>query len=272
MSDLVGTKGGSGVWQRIISEMPEHDVYIEPFWGRGTIARLKRPAAVTIGIDRDKEAFANTRSCDAESGDVAGSDDESCGGVLQFLADGVQWVQDYFRLEGATLEPATCDRGFKLLTPLDPASLDPATGGPVATFGGIPFRRHFVYFDPPYLGYDQYYKFNLTQERHRILCRLFMRLPCPAALSGYWSDLYADELRDARVIEIPTVNRAGKKVTEVLWMNFEEPVRYHDTRFVGAGRRERERIRRRVKTWREGLARMGAAERQAVLEGCLDRN
>ena len=56
MEGLTGTKGGAGVWQRIISEMPEHDVYIEPFWGRGTIAKKKRPAPYTIGIDLDPAA------------------------------------------------------------------------------------------------------------------------------------------------------------------------------------------------------------------------
>jgi len=56
---IVGTKGGSGVWQRIISEFPRHSVYIEPFWGRGAICRAKRPADVTIGIDLDPNAISD---------------------------------------------------------------------------------------------------------------------------------------------------------------------------------------------------------------------
>lgn len=46
-----GGKGGSGVYQRIISLMPPHRLYIEPFLGGGAILRMKRPAHQSIGID-----------------------------------------------------------------------------------------------------------------------------------------------------------------------------------------------------------------------------
>jgi len=223
MKQIAGTKGGSGVWQRIISAMPEHDVYIEAFWGRGTIARLKRPATHTIGLDLDPDAISSGR-----------------GLGLMFRADAITWLADYFF----------------------------GQPGAAATFGGFPFRQHFVYLDPPYLGCSGYYKHELTEEQHRGLCRLFLRLPCPAALSGYRTDVYADELGDTRSTDIPTVNRAGRRVTETVWFNYPEPRRYHDTRFVGLGRRERERIRRRVRNWSAGLKRMPAAERQAVIEAC----
>jgi len=81
MDGLTGTKGGSGVWQRIISEMPAHDVYIEPFWGRGTIAKKKRPAQYTVGVDLYPAAITS-----------------GVGSALMFLADGVQWLADYFGL------------------------------------------------------------------------------------------------------------------------------------------------------------------------------
>ena len=41
--------------------MPPHEVYIEPFLGSGAILRMKRPALVNIGIDRDAEAIAQWR-------------------------------------------------------------------------------------------------------------------------------------------------------------------------------------------------------------------
>src|SRR5579871_5521693 len=82
MSDLTGTKGGSGVWQRIISEMPEHSVYIEAFWGRGTIAGKKRPAACIIGIDLDPDAISSGRAL----------------GATMFCCDALEWLRGYFRL------------------------------------------------------------------------------------------------------------------------------------------------------------------------------
>lgn len=243
VSGLTGTKGGSGVWQRIISEMPEHDVYIEPFWGRGTIAKLKRPAAITIGIDKDLDAI--------RSGD---------GHATMFRCDAIEWLRGYFRLQDATRPAAH----------LDPATGDGASPADAATFGGFLWSRHFVYLDPPYLGFSGYYRHEMTNEDHVELLRLFLQLPCPAALSGYFSELYATELAGLRTVLIPTVNRAGKRVTEWLWLNFDPPAWYHDTRFIGSGRRERERIRRRMKTWSRGLAGMKPAERQAVLEACAN--
>ena len=48
-----GSKGASGVAQKIISLMPKHDHYIEAFLGSGVIARTKRPARVNTAIEMD---------------------------------------------------------------------------------------------------------------------------------------------------------------------------------------------------------------------------
>jgi len=53
-----GGKNGSGVYQKIINEMPPHRVYIEPFLGGGAIMRLKKPALASIGIDADGDVIA----------------------------------------------------------------------------------------------------------------------------------------------------------------------------------------------------------------------
>lgn len=250
MDGLTGTKAGSGVWQRIISAMPEHDVYIEPFWGRGTIAKRKRPARYTIGIDRDPVAVSSGR-------DVA----------LMFLADGTQWLADYFRLP-LTQDSAAVPAGEAAHAEAAHAA---ESSDPDCTFGGVPWNRHFVYLDPPYLGCTGYYRHELTEAQHRVLCRLFLRLPCPAMLSSYWIPEYYTELADfCRREVIPTTNRAGQQVNEIVWMNFAPPIRYHDTRYIGDDRRERERIRRRVKTWSQGITKMEPAERQAVYQAVRD--
>lgn len=60
----LGSKAGSGVYQKIIAEMPPHDTYIETHLGGGAIMLRKPPARFSIGVDRDPEAiaaFANTR-------------------------------------------------------------------------------------------------------------------------------------------------------------------------------------------------------------------
>lgn len=53
-----GGKGGDGVYQRIINQMPPHSLYVEPFLGGGAVMRVKRPAAASIGWDRDINVIA----------------------------------------------------------------------------------------------------------------------------------------------------------------------------------------------------------------------
>ena len=54
-----GGKAGAGTYQKIINLMPPHSLYIEPFLGGGAILRLKKPAARSIGIDRDRQVIAS---------------------------------------------------------------------------------------------------------------------------------------------------------------------------------------------------------------------
>lgn len=52
-----GGKNGSGVYQAIINQIPPHDRFVEVFLGSGSISRLMRPAAASIGVDADAAAI-----------------------------------------------------------------------------------------------------------------------------------------------------------------------------------------------------------------------
>lgn len=58
MKDYPGSKGASGSVQKIISLMPRHDRYFEPFLGGGIVLDTKRPAAITIAADIDADLVA----------------------------------------------------------------------------------------------------------------------------------------------------------------------------------------------------------------------
>lgn len=59
-----GGKGGSGVFQRIINQMPPHEVFISGFIGGGIITRKKKPAKINMGFDLDSDALENLADCD----------------------------------------------------------------------------------------------------------------------------------------------------------------------------------------------------------------
>ncbi len=56
----LGSKGGSGIYQKIIAEMPPHNTYIETHLGSGTVMFYKPPALWNYGADLDYTARIQT--------------------------------------------------------------------------------------------------------------------------------------------------------------------------------------------------------------------
>jgi len=81
---FVGSKGGAGVWQRIISEMPPHDLYVEAFAGTCQVLLHKRPARSSIAIDSDAEL------CQALIDSLS---DEA--GVSVVCGDAISWLEKH---------------------------------------------------------------------------------------------------------------------------------------------------------------------------------
>jgi DNA adenine methylase len=91
-------------------------------------------------------------------------------------------------------------------------------------------------------------------------------------ISHYPHQLYDHCLRGWRTFTFSSQTRGGgKKAIEQVWCNYDEPAELHDARFVGGNKRERERVRRRVRNWVDGLGRMQPAERQAILDAIEGR-
>lgn len=130
----------------------------------------------------------------------------------------------------------------------------------------------FVYADPPYLfevrsgGQASLYPYEFGEQiQHQALLDLLRCLPCPVMLSGYWSQLYADELRGWRTLTYQAVKRSGALATEWLWMNYPEPEQLHDYRYLGKDFRERERIKKLKARWIRRLQVMPTLQRQALM-------
>jgi len=242
----VGAKGGSGVAQRIISEMPTHDVYLECFAGTGKIGLTKKPARSNIFIDtaapifstmppgsrifRTASSFLTFTADTAHAGDISGNN-VIAGDVISFLRSMQHLVTD----------------------------------------------RWLIYLDPPYLSSVRsfkkadYYRHEFkTSEQHQLLLSLILTIGAKVMISGYDSDLYNEMLKGWRKISIPTVKRSGARSREIVWMNFSEPIVFHDDRFLGNNYRERERIKRKKNRWRERLRKMDRLDRSAVIAALSD--
>jgi len=219
------------VYQKIISQQPPHDVYVEPFLGGGAIMRRKLPARINIGVDLDP-------------GPIAAAEAMVDVGVNEryfYCGDGIEMLGDWARYRGLLW----------------------------TRFGHLT-SAVLVYCDPPYLmsvrrRHRPVYRCELEDSDHVRLLDVVLKLPCMVQISGYWSELYASRLSAWRTISFQAQTRGGKSATEWLWMNYPEPVELHDYRYLGRNFRERERLKRLRERWLARLARMGELERGALL-------
>jgi len=82
-----GGKNGSGVYQKIINQIPPHRVFISAFLGHCAITRYKKPAPVSIGIDSDGDVVKYWTDLIAENSDVAG--------VTVIHGDAISFLKSY---------------------------------------------------------------------------------------------------------------------------------------------------------------------------------
>jgi DNA adenine methylase len=234
-----GGKDGAGVWQKIVNEMPPHDVFISAFLGDCAVMRHKRAAGWNVGIDRDEAAIRFFMShCPAW---LVGSLDLYC-------ADAVGWLSGAFDL-GRILGPVRAD-------------------GTVGRFR-VPRERVLVYADPPYVlgsrkSGRRRYRFEMTDGEHLALLHVFRQLPCLVVVSHYPCRMYDEGLASWRSCTFEAATRGGR-ATEKVWLNFPALGELHDVRFLGRDKREREKLRRRRGNLMRRLRALSAVERQSIL-------
>ena len=128
-----------------------------------------------------------------------------------------------------------------------------------------------IYCDPPYImstrrSQRQIYLYELDDASHSQLLAVLQGLPCMVQISGYWSELYAEALKDWRLVRFQTTTRGHGVAEECLWMNYPEPTALHDYRFLGSDYRERERIRRKIRRHVDTVNSLPHLEKLAMLE------
>lgn len=210
-----GSKGGAGAWQQIVSLMPPHRVYVEPYLGGGAVLYAKRPAAFSIVSDADPD-------------------------ILRYHARQPLPRAAYLVADALALLPELA------LT-----------------------RDDLVYLDPPYhpavRAKAKLYNVEADEDHHSSLLAMLQALDCNVILSGYRCAAYNDALSGWHRTDYGVMTRGGRRI-ESAWCNFEPGLALHDTRFVGDGFRERERIKRKRDRWAAKFRRMPPAERAVIAE------
>lgn len=204
MASYPGGKNGSGSYQQIISEIPVHTQYIEPFFGSGAVFWNKAPALVSVLCDIDPSVFVGLERSLSGYGVVH----VECGNAVAMLDR---------MFQSSMLDPGT-------FIYLDPPYL----------FSTRRSGDNGIYKN----------EFGTEEDHIKLLeLVVSIGSGCNIAISGYWSELYNSMLESWRVKSWNVRTRKGCAV-EYLWMNYSTPALLHDPRYVGSNFTERQRLRR----------------------------
>jgi DNA adenine methylase len=83
-----------------------------------------------------------------------------------------------------------------------------------------------IYIDPPYLPEllsNSYYKYEMVKDEHVELLQIINKSRAKIILSGYESQLYSESLKGWKKFIVSTATFTGKKQDEVLWLNYDPP-------------------------------------------------
>lgn len=142
----------------------------------------------------------------------------------------------------------------------------------IRTNAGTLGPRDLVYCDPPYLPETRLshhrYRHELTKAQHAELLGVLRVCPAQVMISGYPSAMYFDALADWRRIEFQARTRGATR-TECLWMNYPAGrVAWHT--YAGQDFIDRQRIKRKAKSWARRFAACPPGERLAILAAMIE--
>lgn len=185
----LGSKAASGVYQKIIAEMPPHDTYIETHLGGGAVMLRKPPALKNWGIDIDPETIESFNESNPEFLDALADN------LFIDIGDAVDFLQAFdFASAG------------QVLVYCDPPYL-PETRSSSARY------RH---------------EYTLSDHYRLLQCLCSLPEKVSVIVSGYPSNVYDNALLGWRTREFQAMTRGGVR-TEKIWMNYAEGKAYTHT-------------------------------------------
>lgn len=242
-----GSKWSIAGW--IIEHMPEHDVYLEPFFGSGAVFFNKQPSKIETVNDIDSRIVNLFKM-------LRDNQDE-----LSRLVDFTPFSREEYRIgyidEGTDLERARrfivkCWMGIG-------AKQDASTGwrSSISVNGHKPNEWHnlssriepiakrlknaqienqsalelikrynrenvLIYADPPYphdTRQKKYYKYEMKNQEHELLLETLLQHKGPVILSSYENELYDRVLVGWKKKFFAAIAESGAKRTETIYLN-----------------------------------------------------
>ncbi len=249
--NYVGSKWNLATW--IVNQMPEHEVYLEPFFGSGAVLFNKRPVKIETVNDIDgnivnlfkvirdqPEQLALQIQLTPYSRQEYNESFTALKGELNaverarvFLvrcwmgrggktSDRTGWrhnvdLTTFNALPDWRKLPAVVVEAAERLQHVQIENLDAVT-----LIGRYNKEDCLIYSDPPYLlstRTKRHYAYEMTNEQHETLLGALNQHRGFAMISGYNNEMYNDILRGWTRISKMATTEAAKEKCESLWLN-----------------------------------------------------
>lgn len=240
----------------IINQMPDHKVYLEPFFGSGAVFFNKPPVGIETINDIDGRVVNLFRVIRDKPGELA------------MLVEFTPWARDEYvdsynetdsDLENARKFLVRCWQAFATRTGYKTGWRHSAQGqcpNMPEQWVNLPERilavadrlkhvqienadavelikKHndknvLIYADPPYTLDTRdkgIYAFDMDTSQHEILLEALLNHKGYVILSGYDNPLYKTKLKGWRTVRHNALAERGQIKEEVLWLNYKSPSR-----------------------------------------------
>lgn len=253
--------GKASLLNEITARIPAHTHYIEPFGGSGAVILNKEPSAIETYNDLDGEVVSFFRVLRSSPEELADQILLTPYSRTEFQEAKVVWGDSeierarkfYIRIrqgfnassrstcgwrrEVKASRGTPCSRSWRNTVPVLAMVAERLGGVQIENMDAFTLIKDcdspdaFFYLDPPYMlktrKYKKAYAHEMSDSAHFELLELVKRLKGKVLLSGYDSELYANELRSWYRDEIQIKANSCKKMrTEVLWANYPMHVSY----------------------------------------------
>ncbi|QAS52829.1 DNA adenine methylase [Halobacillus litoralis] len=243
-----GSKWSMADW--IISNMPDHETYLEPFFGSGAVLFTKNRSELETINDLDGEVVNLFKTLRAQPEDLARAISLTPHGREEYY-DSYLEAEDNLERARRLIVRLWQGRGGKTSHRTGWRSMI-ESNGPMPGREWLKFpekiavvaerlkgvqiecqpalqlierykrKNVLIYADPPYLlstRTTSSYRHEMTDQDHVELLEALKEHPGPCLLSGYENDLYNGLLGDWRKEYMVAKAEAGASRNEVLWIN-----------------------------------------------------
>ena len=247
-----GSKWRIAKW--IVSQIPEHHSYLEPYFGSGAVLFNKKPSKIETINDLDNRVYklfklirenpemlarvinATPYSRYEYDNTFTMAEDTDLEIARQFLIQ--CWQGHGFRTNGYKVgwkndvqgrEKSYALWNWNRLPGWILEAAERLKQVQIENMPAVELVRRFkydnvlIYIDPPYLlstRVAKQYKYEMSEEDHIELLETLLQHPGPVMISGYESDLYNNILKNWNKTKVRSNKEGGSSTTEVIWMNY----------------------------------------------------